>query len=732
MSSKNQKLQQLLLVNPGLGLLSGSKPITYSLRDVFTTARPATLNGTAATPGPSVTRTVTDTEKKIRAKDGALLITGGKASPSFSEPMLSWPATTRVAGKAYFGKIGCNGSLINYFSLLRSIAGPTGEAQFLSNAGYLFIAGYAKAGHITEALSSSETNRKLGIILRSSGAFFVTKGQSDTQWKLVAVTPFGSNATVIPSVECYNGTNYEVANTRLVTLPTPWNDDSTIATQILAGNRANGDTFTHEQHCLIQFTANIVSGYFDVIFRKQDSNNNWFVRINDDGSITIQERIAGTPNTRATAAAGSVANGNRVTIDVKDNFIHVIADEGSKTFYTSSSMSGNTSGSISIPFSSYPSDMYIWPKLLTGTKNDVLESAFNGQITPIWEDNFSVEGPITLVPGIAENSGHPRLLTDTEKKTSISGNKFIISGGKASPAWGDPKLRYSSSVTRGLGKILMGTLCLKDAFTNFSFGLGNAEDTFSNINGIYFLPGSVIRIDDNTTSSIDVGLYTDINYTYKCAIILRAGGAFYCIKGGPEYPDWTLLWPGYRNTTATLYPILASYDAPVDVSNVFLTSSVSPWNSSEYALATSYLPGLRTTASERFTHDTEFILEWKTGLPGVGCYMGFRYQDSNNYSRVYLAANGSLQLHDVIAGGQNIRGTAGAGTVSANSKITVLAYGSNIIVYVDGTERIVYATATNFKSNTTGIIINENMYTDVIAWPRTIKGAFNSALEAIK
>ena len=51
----------------------------------------------------------------------------------------------------------------------------------------------------------------------------------------------------------------------------------------------------------------------------------------------------------------------------------------------------------------------------------------------------------------SEPSGHTRTVTDTENKISIADGKLTFSGGKASPAWGDPAIWYPS-VARAAGK----------------------------------------------------------------------------------------------------------------------------------------------------------------------------------------------------------------------------------------------------------------------------------------
>jgi len=58
-----------------------------------------TIDGTAAEPGPGI-RGVVDSESKLSISTGTLVISGGKASPAYGDPAISYPSVSRTPGRA--------------------------------------------------------------------------------------------------------------------------------------------------------------------------------------------------------------------------------------------------------------------------------------------------------------------------------------------------------------------------------------------------------------------------------------------------------------------------------------------------------------------------------------------------------------------------------------------------------------------------------------------------------
>ena len=77
--------------------------ILFLLNDDFSKSpdiAAGSINGTYSTDGKSL-RTVVDTESKLSIANGAAVFAGGKASPAWGDPLLSYPQLIRSPGRAW-------------------------------------------------------------------------------------------------------------------------------------------------------------------------------------------------------------------------------------------------------------------------------------------------------------------------------------------------------------------------------------------------------------------------------------------------------------------------------------------------------------------------------------------------------------------------------------------------------------------------------------------------------
>lgn len=89
-------------------LFGAKKGLVYLLRDDFTTALVAgSVNGTNAEPGPGL-RTVVDAENKLSITGGALLFSGGKATPVTGDPGIWYQSLPRVSGAIFQAEFNCS------------------------------------------------------------------------------------------------------------------------------------------------------------------------------------------------------------------------------------------------------------------------------------------------------------------------------------------------------------------------------------------------------------------------------------------------------------------------------------------------------------------------------------------------------------------------------------------------------------------------------------------------
>ncbi len=150
----------------------------------------------------------------------------------------------------------------------------------------------------------------------------------------------------------------------------------------------------------------------------------------------------------------------------------------------------------------------------------------------------------------SEPSGHTRTVTDTNSKLSITGGQLSFATGGAA----NDGLWYGLT-TRVLGRTFMGAIT-PNSSTNASarFGLdtnqtGAPDERFS-----FSSSNLLAATTTGGATALTVGTYTT-GTQYQLAIIHRAAGEFFFIKGGTEFPNWTLMWLG-GTSTSNLYPTI--------------------------------------------------------------------------------------------------------------------------------------------------------------------------------
>ena len=353
-----------------------SEEIGYLLRDEFSTDRAAgAANGTPAEPGPGK-RTIVDTESKITISSGTLVFAGGRAAPGYGDPSYYLNnAIARSTGLTVLFKMALNTTLAwNRMGWNQDgTTTPGRNALGFFSGGGIYIFDNPGANILVDAAYTA-TTYTVAICLRAAGAFYLIKGGAYSAWTLLWI---GVHDTTTPVylVDNNHSQNCNVEYYRAARLPYPWNDAFGIVTQRMAGARANGDQFTHAANCLIEWTATTVAATQQVSFRLEDVDNCWRVDAAADGSLILYEVVAGTPTSRGTGAAGSVANGQRVVVIADGTTIKVFANNVLKiTYATANNFATCTAGQIdSLGEGGAISDLVIWPRTLGGSAAALLD-----------------------------------------------------------------------------------------------------------------------------------------------------------------------------------------------------------------------------------------------------------------------------------------------------------------------------------------------------------------------
>jgi hypothetical protein len=357
--------------------------ITYLLRDEFTTDRAAgAVNGTAAEPGPG-TRTVVDSGGNMSIASGQIQVA---AAVGGGDPGLVYAdvPVARAAGVALIASIDHTNHRVAVGFNTDTTPTATGEYS----AVYSDYAGgppalYAGGAYVPGGSLGTTTVGKtylVSLVLRSTGVYALIKSTEDAlypEWTLLWVANEGNAATLYAFWGVRALALDPMQFVRVAQLAAPWNaSDTGIATQVLAGARSAGDTFTHEANALIEFTVGAVSAsqsiYLD--FRKQDDNNKWSIQVNQLGNLNLLEVVGGTATGRGNAA-GVIAAGDRIVVVAEGQTIKVYEANTLRITYTSATnFQTQTSGELDArPADAAVSDIISWPRVLSGTALTELE-----------------------------------------------------------------------------------------------------------------------------------------------------------------------------------------------------------------------------------------------------------------------------------------------------------------------------------------------------------------------
>jgi hypothetical protein len=149
-------------------------------------------------------------------------------------------------------------------------------------------------------------------------------------------------------------------------------------------------------------------------------------------------------------------------------------------------------------------------------------------------DTYDTDRAAGAVNGtLAEPTGQVRTVTDGNSRLSTTGGKLTVVAGGAGA--GNPGLWYPQ-MTRLAGLVLMADINI--SVNGMEFGW----DTAQGGNLAFCLRPTAVgfAVRDNNTAII-VEVAAAVSTPYKGAVVLRATGAWYFVKGG-IYTNWTPLW----------------------------------------------------------------------------------------------------------------------------------------------------------------------------------------------
>jgi hypothetical protein len=322
----------------GLGIGGAGVPITYLLRDEFTTVQSAPL-GATRTPEPGPGGWTTVQVNGNMSIDSQGLVVPVPAPTGWGNVGLHETNTfNRAAGMAALMAFRYTSGTIN------AIFGfnPSTGVGFTFDDGAIYLQGgglitprntstTAQVG--TWDTSTSVENIFASVLLGTSGSYMFQ--QVAGVWTLLWYTPFGNSATMRVGFSTFN-TAYKIRYARRRQLGSPWTTDFAIATVNVA-SPAHLTQYTATADAIHRLTITApgsLANECGIRYRIQDANNYWRAYFNAAGAFRIDSVSGGTPTNRVNVAGVITAGQTRS--------IQVICDGNDHVGYTSGTASPHT------------------------------------------------------------------------------------------------------------------------------------------------------------------------------------------------------------------------------------------------------------------------------------------------------------------------------------------------------------------------------------------------------
>jgi lysophospholipase L1-like esterase len=328
-----------------------------------------------------------------------------------------------------------------------------------------------------------------------------------------------------------------------------------------------------------------------------------------------------------------------------------------------------------------------------------------GAAKPIkWlEDLFTTDLAAGSVNGtLAEPSGHVRTVLDSGNKISLSGGSAVVNP-YSTAVYGEPRLSYPMiSLSEGLcvdiiakkgstGEMAVGVYGLIEYYYDYYY-----FDYFINVTGAGYTAGTF----------------------YNFRIISGTDRIYFFVKGGTQYPSWSLFKVMTSSEETNVYPIISghtSVDAGVSSVKVFNTTFA---ELGKRGITINAAPWSLTQPSS----DGWIEFSWICAASEV-LDIAFRQTDATHrlIARFDVAANTMSIIID-NAGETTLASSAMTCVVGVYYKIIVKFIGTSISVTLSVTKSVSGTSSFNqtaTEANVTGFTKGF----DLIAWPYTYDDA---------
>lgn len=166
---------------------------------------------------------------------------------------------------------------------------------------------------------------------------------------------------------------------------------------------------------------------------------------------------------------------------------------------------------------------------------------------------FTVDDPAPLdTPYTEPGAAGALTLIQTDGQFSKSGGKLVF-GVQATPTWGDQGFYDATGRNRVLGLIAYGKVnkSTGEGFIALSRAASISFGSYANVAAAFHYQSVALTLVSNAAVLFQAVQLTN-NVTYEFALVARAAGCFYFIRGG-VFANWTILGVVSTDTTALLY-----------------------------------------------------------------------------------------------------------------------------------------------------------------------------------
>lgn len=322
--------------------------------------------------------------------------------------------------------------------------------------------------------------------------------------------------------------------------------------------------------------------------------------------------------------------------------------------------------------------------------------------------------------------------TDTETKLAVSGGALVVAGGKAVPAFDDPRLTYGAQSWLPRAGLTFEAEITWSAFGagGCDFGLDNGTPVTDAMRpGFQVFAGGVLRAIQAQTpiarQATAVTLATGVPYRFKLVLLDPTAGVLWLFSADRGL-TWTVVFADgqYPTPGTPLWLGLTNNDAACSVAfmRAYQGAVPGPALSDTFAARTS--PGRADTGQPWLIPNGKVIPliagdlripagqaeAWLVGWSGVGdgvwecdlnfgsapstqkvAYVVFRQRDTSNYMRVTIHRVAQQIAIVRLANGvaTTVASLSGAGFADNTTyRMRVAAYGAVIVVSQDGAEKL--------------------------------------------